>query len=1019
MKKFITLLALVLTAFTHSSFAQPGTVCNADFNFTVSGNSVQFTPAIINTSAMLQHHWLFGDGTPGINLAAPLHVYPGTGVYTIKHFVKYLSPNDSTIIVCADSTTRLVTIVGLPTCTIHSNFGFVRDSVQTNKVYFTNLSTGTTPNTIVRWSFGDGTYSYDNNPTHIYTSSGHFTVCLYVKRDSLCLDDTCNTVEALVPTNTCNLVAGFDSHPDSLNPLTIHFTNHSLPFDPTDSIRYTFGDGSSSNDLNPSHTYTAAGVYTVCIRVKKITQSGSVPCVREFCRVITVPAPVCNLAANFNSHPDSANSRTIHFTNLSTPLNTTDSVRWTFGDGSSSNDLNPSHTYTSSATTFTVCLRIKKITQPGAVPCVSEFCNVIAIHPSCNLVAYFAIHPDSINPRTVHFTNLSTALASTDSIRWTFGDGSSSADINPSHTYTAAGSYTVCLRVKKITQPGMPLCVNEYCKTVVIPQQPDPCTFEPHFTFYSDTTTGGSPNTYHFSNTTAPLNSNDSSFWDLGDGTPLVINPNDPFTHTYPAPGIYVVCLRVKKISNNPIPDFCIRQVCQAIVIPAPCNLTPDFFYYFDTVNQAPRYHFTNGSQPLSSIDSSVWNFGDGSFSHDSNPQHIFPAPGIYIVCLTVKKHITGSVLVCERQICKTVIVPSLLPVACNLLADFSNRNDSINHRKIFFTNFSNAQPSQAIATWTFGDGTGTAGTSWNADHIYAQPGQYTVCLKVALNNTCIKDTCKMITVLASAQDSCNIQVGFTSRIDSVNRRKVYFINTTTPLNTAVINTWSFGDGTAGTGWNADHIYVQPGRYAVCLTVTKGNNCTRVWCDSVFIPGSTVPPVNCDSISLGYVYRRDAYMPNKLFFFATSNRPVMQQSWTFTLLPNGMSITVNQNDLVHVFGDTGTYWVCLKGVLLGGCIKEYCDVVSISSTATPSQCILLPYPNPAHNQVSVNLQLQQPELITASVYSIQNILLLQHTQQGFTGNNLVTINIQNLVPGYYTIRLVYGNQVCYARFQKF
>jgi hypothetical protein len=57
-------------------------------------------------------------------------------------------------------------------------------------------------------------------------------------------------------------------------------------------------------------------------------------------------------------------------------------------------------------------------------------------------------------------------------------------------------------------------------------------------------------------------------------------------------------------------------------------------------------------------------------------------------------------------------------------------------------------------------------------------------------------------------------------------------------------------------------------------------------------------------------------------------------------------------------------------------------------------------------------------MIHAYVYNSLNVLLLQQDQQGATGNNLVTINIGNLTAGQYTIRLVYGNRVCYARFQK-
>ena len=47
-----------------------------------------------------------------------------------------------------------------------------------------------------------------------------------------------------------------------------------------------------------------------------------------------------------------------------------------------------------------------------------------------------------------------------------------------------------------------------------------------------------------------------------------------------------------------------------------------------------------------------------------------------------------------------------------------------------------------------------------------------------------------------------------------------------------------------------------------------------------------------------------------------------------------------------------------------------------------------------------------------------NILVKHKDQQGNTGTNTVTTNIEGLVPGWYTIKVMYGNRVCYAKFQK-
>ena len=51
------------------------------------------------------------------------------------------------------------------------------------------------------------------------------------------------------------------------------------------------------------------------------------------------------------------------------------------------------------------------------------------------------------NKLTVQFTDLTTGDPS--SFRWTFGDGSVSTEQNPSHTYAAAETYSVTLKVTR------------------------------------------------------------------------------------------------------------------------------------------------------------------------------------------------------------------------------------------------------------------------------------------------------------------------------------------------------------------------------------------------------------------------------------------------------------------------------------------------------------------------------------------------------------------------------------------
>jgi PKD repeat protein len=423
-------------------------------------------------------------------------------------------------------------------------------------------------------------------------------------------------------------------------------------------------------------------------------------------------------------------------------------------------------------------------------------------------------------------------------------------------------------------------------------------------------------------------------------------------------------------------------------------------------------FHFTNLSTPLSATDSVTWLFGDGTYSHDFlHATHTYAQGGVFSVCLDVRKTSSAGTPQCVRQYCQNIIVDTA-QTQCSLQAYFAYMADSINHSKIYFTNYSTSLANTDSIHWTFGDGSGSADI--NPAHTYNMPGTYTVCLRVKKIQTagaapCVSEYCKTVIILPSTIDSCNIHPGFTSHIDSANRRKLHFTNNTAAASSATNAVWSFGDGTAGTGWNADHVYTMPGWYLVCLTVTTSNNCSRTHCDSIFVPGNVIPAVNCDTFNLQYSYRRDDYMPNKLYFYATGNAPVYNQEWTFTnLSSNDSAVTINHNNPVYVFSDTGHCSVCVRAEFSTGCVKNFCDLIIIESTSMPGQCVVNSYPNPAHGHVSFNIQSDAPGIINAVVANTQGVVLMQYSQQGATGNNLVTLDIHNLVAGFYTVKIMYN-----------
>ena len=153
----------------------------------------------------------------------------------------------------------------------------------------------------------------------------------------------------------------------------------------------------------------------------------------------TTPSEDITPSADFTANPTTGNAPlTVQFTDLSTGSPT--SWSWNFGDGQTSAEKSPSHTFTN-AGTYTVVL-----TASGSGGSSTNNMKITVNPASVPVAADFTANPTSGNaPLTVQFTDKSTGASSRS---WNFGDGSAtSSDQNPSHTFTTAGTYTVVLTV--------------------------------------------------------------------------------------------------------------------------------------------------------------------------------------------------------------------------------------------------------------------------------------------------------------------------------------------------------------------------------------------------------------------------------------------------------------------------------------------------------------------------------------------------------------------------------------------
>ncbi|MFN2418010.1 MAG: PKD domain-containing protein [Candidatus Limnocylindria bacterium] len=229
------------------------------------------------------------------------------------------------------------------------------------------------------------------------------------------------------------LAADFNAEPRTgTAPLAVTFSDLSTG-SPT-SWLWDFGDGETSTDQHPSHTYTAAGTYTVSLTA---TNADDTDTKVEADHVTVAAPPSAPPVADFEASPLSGTAPLqVAFTDLSTGSPT--SWLWDFGDGSTSDEQGPTHTYTT-AGTYTISLTA---TNGGGTDTKTEADYVTVAPPAPS--ADFAGSPLTGNaPLPVTFTDLSTG--SPTSWSWDFGDGTSSTSQSPTHTYATAGRYTVSL----------------------------------------------------------------------------------------------------------------------------------------------------------------------------------------------------------------------------------------------------------------------------------------------------------------------------------------------------------------------------------------------------------------------------------------------------------------------------------------------------------------------------------------------------------------------------------------------
>ncbi len=534
------------------------------------------------------YHWNLGDGTVFDTLSSSFsHFYTNTTGALQQMDIELIAETDHG---CKDTLVQIVDVYPDVTAIMQvDTFGctpFITD--------FTSFSIGAVK---YYWDFGDGSpIDTTQNPSHTFINSGNtdafFTVQLIIESVYGCFDTTYQDILVYPATIAQTTVDNFIG----CHPLTVQFTNNSIG---GFNYYWNFGDGSTLD--------TTALVFDhVFYNTTGVTQNFQIQLISETdkgCRDTTYQSidVYPDIQAIFVADTAGCSPLLNAFVNNSIGANT---YIWNFGDGTPTENFpNPTHNFTNTTpndVTYTVSLIAESIFG----------CRDTVQHP----VTVYATPMASFTPSPFSQTypNTSISINNTTSsgawqYTWDYGDGTiSNLTIPPNHVYTTWGTYTVSVLVEGTHCSDTALRIIEIIPPIPIANFTGPAT-------------GCRPLQVQFQNSSQY---GFSYSWNFGDGgISSQLNP----TYTYYNPGIYTVTLTVTGDGGTDVMTQ--NQIIEVYEIPNA------FFTVSPSIVNLPgqpavMYNLSNFAATY------VWDFGDGTTSTETNPEHVYTEEGFYDITL-------------------------------------------------------------------------------------------------------------------------------------------------------------------------------------------------------------------------------------------------------------------------------------------------------------------------------------------------------------------------------------------------
>jgi len=812
--------------------------------------------------------WNFGDGTHGVGKAV-IHVYRKSGHYPVR-----LRVEDNSGSPCNFGVDQIEVWVNAPPVVDIGEDHIISPG---ETITFSGEQSYDSDGHIVsfHWDFGDGSVDSGMNVSHKFTTPGTYRIILTVQ-DNSAVSNNIDRDEAVVIVNDPPQ-AVLDSDRRAVAP------GEEIRFNGTNSLdrdgeligySWNLGDGTKEEGELVTHDYEKPGLYTVQLEVKDNSTTSS-----------DTDTDTMTIFVNQSPEADAGTDQLVSSSEVQ--FDGAGSVDydgalakydWDFGDGSSGSEAKVSHVYGNPGT-YLIKLTVTDDSNTSNGTDTDEMIVFINSMPIAD-----AGEPLTAAPGEEITFDGSNSFDPDGEIReffWDFGDGQTAKGEIVTHTYKKPGTYTAMLTVSDNTGHEN---ATSYDATSVFINSPPVA-----ITRYDILASPGQMIRFDGSKSFDPDGKTLSYQWNFSDDTKTAKTALTK--RSFKQPGIYTATFTVvddSGTSNAQAQSQVLVHInSQPIAKPGKDILTCQTTLPFNGIASADP-----DGNPLTYF----WDFGDGTpLQRGIKVYHTYDTPGIYPVILTVDD---GTGLDNARHSTSIVVTINHAPIS-----DPGEDRTVCAGDVVLFSGSRAVDPEGGLLKYHWGFGDGTEANGMNPTKTYILGGVYSVTLTVKDDSglPCSMDSDQIIVRVAeSPVADAGPDMSVCANTD------ILFDGTRSKDFDGLVNrySWDFGDGTVQDGSKPTHVFNEPGKYVVTLTI-HGNrigDCDNVDSDELVVTVNEAP------IAKFSISSQTAPITESILFDASDSdsgsAKILSWKWDF-----GDEQSAEGESVEHVYKKSGKYFV--------------------------------------------------------------------------------------------------------------